>query len=223
MARLIYKQDSTALHRRLTRRHIRLCGQVKGGAPYAQAIQPKLNNLLQKEQKETAADEVYENTYDDLILKDSELDNAVRTLYERSRQYDRENAGNVSVLLFPDLTFSDIVNMPYSEEPKKVSSLIQKLGTLDANHELRALADTLQQKVNAVNSALSARQKAADSVRRCQVDKELAKNEVRAQYEDNYLEARRTLGRQVAESLFPKVPSKSSKKQEDDVNPETKE
>jgi hypothetical protein len=40
MARLIYKQDTLALHKRLTRRHIRLCGQVNGGAPYAQAIQP---------------------------------------------------------------------------------------------------------------------------------------------------------------------------------------
>jgi hypothetical protein len=46
MARLLYKQDSIALHKRLTRRHIRLCGQVKGGALYAQAIQPKLDSLI---------------------------------------------------------------------------------------------------------------------------------------------------------------------------------
>jgi hypothetical protein len=31
MARLLYKEDSVALHKRLTRRHIRLCGQDKGG------------------------------------------------------------------------------------------------------------------------------------------------------------------------------------------------
>jgi hypothetical protein len=53
------------------------------------------------------------------------LDDSVRTLFERGRQYDHENGSSVCVLLFPDLTFSDIVNLPYSEGPKKVSSLIQ--------------------------------------------------------------------------------------------------
>jgi hypothetical protein len=222
MARLLYIHDSAALHKRLTRRHIRLCGQVKGGVSYAQAIQPKLDNLLQKSQALSGAEEMYENTYDDLIFKDADLDDGVRTLFERSRQYDRENGGNIAVLLFPDLTFSDIVNMPYSEEPKKVSSLIQKLETLEPTHELRPLAGMLQQKVDAVNSALNARQQAADNIRRCQVDEELAKNEVRAQYETNYLDARKSLGKQIAESLFPKV-SKTAKKQETEINPEPEE
>jgi hypothetical protein len=136
-----------------TRRHIRLCGQINGGASYAQNIQPKLDNLQQKSQALSATADVYENTYDNLLLKDSYLDDSVRTLFERTKQYDRENGSNISVLLFPDLTFSDIVNMPYSKEPKKVSSLIQKLETLDANHELRPLAGMLQQRVDAVNIA----------------------------------------------------------------------
>jgi hypothetical protein len=223
MARLLYKHDSLALHIRLTRRHIRLCGQVKGGASYAQAIQPELDNLLQKEEALSAAVEVSENAYDDLILKDSFLDDSVRTLFERSKQYDRENREGVSVLLFPDLTFSDIVNMPYSEEPKKVSSLIQKLETLSPAHELRSLAGTLQQKVNDVNVALDARQQAADTVRRCQVDVELAKNEIRAQYEANYLDARKVSGRQTAESLFPKVVQRKFKGEEEEINLETEE
>jgi hypothetical protein len=220
MARLIYKQDTLALHKRLTRRHIRLCGQIKGGASYAQAIQPKLNALLQTEQASAAADEVYENTYDDLVLKDAELDNGVRTLFERSKQYDRDNGGNISVLLFPDLTFSDIVNMPYSEEPKKVQSLIQKLETLEQGHELRPLINFLQQRVDAVNVALEARKQAADNIRRCQVDEELAKNDLRAQYEANYLDARKLLGKQIAESLFPKIVRRRAKDENEDINPD---
>jgi hypothetical protein len=223
MARLLYKQDSTALHIRLTRRHIRLCGQVKGGALYAQAIQPKLDKLLQKTQALSAAEEVYENTYDDLILKDAELDDGVRTLFERTRQYDRENRSGVSVLLFPDLTFSRIVNMPYAEESKKVSSLIQKLETLGATHELSSLADILREKVDTVNVALDARQQASDTVRQCQVDLELAKNEVRAQYEANYFDARKSLGKYIAESLFPKVVRRKSKSREGTVDSETEE
>jgi hypothetical protein len=207
----------------LTRRHIRLCGQVKGGALYAQAIQPKLDKLLQKTQALSAAEEIAENSYDDLILKDAELDDGVRTLFERSRQYDRENRSNVSVLLFPDLTFSDIVNMPYSEELKKVSSLTQKLETLEASHELRPLAGTLQQKIDGVNAVLDARTQAADAIRRCKIDEELAKNEVRVQYEANYLDARKTLGRQTAESLFPKFAKRRVKTEKEDINPETEE
>jgi hypothetical protein len=223
MARLLYKQDSVALHKRLVRRHIRLCGQVKGGASYAQAMKPKSDRLLQTEQALSVAEEMYENTYDDLILTDSELDDSVRTLFERSRQCDRENGGSVSVMLFPDLTFSDIVNMPYSEEPKKVGSLIQKLETLDPAHELRPLIGTLQQRVDAVNTALNARLQAADAVRRRQVDEELSKNEVRAQYETNYLDARKSLGKQIAESLFPKVAKRKAKVEEEDENFEPEE
>jgi hypothetical protein len=220
MARLIYKQDTLALHKRLTRRHIRLCGQIIGGATYAQAIQPKLNALLQTEQMSTAADEAYENTYDDLVLKDAELDNGVRTLFERSKQYDRDNGGHISVLLFPDLTFSDIVNMPYSEEPKKIQSLIQKLETLEQGHELRPLISILQQRVDAVNAALEARKQAADNIRRSQVDEELAKNDLRVQYEANYLDARKLLGKQIAESLFPKILRRRAKDENEDINPD---
>jgi hypothetical protein len=222
MARLLYVYDSSALHKRLTRRHIRLCGQVKGGAIYAQAIQPKLDKLIQTELASAMVDEAYENTYDDLILKDTELDNSVRTLFERSKQHDRDNGGNVSILLFPDLIFSDIVNLPYAEEPKKVQDLIQKLETLEPAHELRSLIGVLQQKVDAVNDALDARRQAVDNVRRCQIDEELAKGELRMQYEVNYLDARKALGKHVAELLFPKF-SKRHAKEDVEINPEEEE
>jgi hypothetical protein len=223
MARLLYRQDSLALHTRWTRRHIRLCGQVKGGASYAQAIQPKLDNLTQKGQALSVAEEVAENSYDDLILKDSHLDDSVRTLFERTRQFDRENGTGISILLFPDLTYSDIINMSYSEEPKKVSGLIQKLETLDASHELRPLIGVLQQKVDAVNAALDARKQATDNVRKCQVEIELAKNEIRAQYEANYFDARKSLGKYIAESLFPKVVRRRTKSEEGNIDSVTEE
>jgi hypothetical protein len=220
MARLLYKQDSTALHKRMARRHIRLCGQVKGGASYAQVMQVKLDNLLQKEHALFVAGELSENTYDDLVLQDSFLDDTVRTVFERTRQHDRENREGVSVLLFPDLTFSNIVNIPFSEESKKINSLIQKLGTLDATHALHPLAGLLQQKVDEVNIAIAARQQAADTVRKCQVDLELARNDVRIQYEMNYLDARKSFGKQIAESLFPKVVHRKIKDDGENISSE---
>jgi hypothetical protein len=196
--------------------------QVKGGAPFALAIQPKLDKFVQKIQARSVAENVAENVYDDLVLKDSYLDDGVRTLFERSRQYDRENGDNITELLFPDLTFSNIIKLSYAEQAKKVRDLIQKLETLDQTHELRTLAETLQQKVNAVNEALEARNKAADTIRRCQVEEELAKNEVRLQYEANYFEARKLLGKRIAESLFSKATTRGTKKNEADTNSDSR-
>jgi hypothetical protein len=43
------------------------------------------------------------------------------------------------------------------------------------------------------------------------------------QYENNYLDARRTLGKQIAESLFPKIVKRRTKDEEEDVNQEQEE
>jgi hypothetical protein len=52
---------------------------------------------------------------------------------------------------------------------------------------------------------------------------ELAKNEIRAQYEANYFDARKSLGKYIADSLFPKVERCKSKSEEGDIDSETDE
>ncbi|MDR1584157.1 MAG: hypothetical protein LBS55_13050 [Prevotellaceae bacterium] len=69
--------------------------------------------------------------------------------------------------------------------------------------------------MNVVNADLEDRKQAADNVRRCQIDEKLSKNEVRAQYETNYLDARK--------SLFPKVVNRRNKGGEKDLNPKPEE
>jgi hypothetical protein len=51
----------------------------------------------------------------------------------------------------------------------------------------------------------------------------LAKNNVRAQYENNYLDARKFLDKQTAESLFPKIVRRKAKAEEEEINSATEE
>lgn len=48
MARMLSDRESTERHLDSTRRHVRLCKQVKGAEPLAAAIEPAYQELLQK-------------------------------------------------------------------------------------------------------------------------------------------------------------------------------
>jgi hypothetical protein len=195
----------------MARRHIRLCGQINGAADYGKAMQPKLDDLALKERERHEAEELCENAQDDLVLKDSSLDNCVRNLFEHARRYDRDNMTRFTEMLFPHLSFSDIINAPLSDEPIRVMHLVEKLEHLEEWNELRKYAESLTKYVTAVNEALDARRKSAETLSRRQANEELARNAVRTQYESNYLDARKQYGKQQAEHLFPKVPRRPGK------------
>lgn len=214
MARMIYKRDSTAVHLKMGRRHIRLCGRKSGTGKWTTAMQVALDKLKEKEREKNIVADARDDAYDDVRLCDVELDNAVRTAYERARQYDRENMARTLDILFPSRGFSTIVNMPLSKEPAEVNKLILKLESLEENHPLRDLVNPLKNKVEASGNAWENYQKAIFNLQEMLVSEELAKMAVRQQYEYNWLDARKEFGATVAETLFPKVSAKSSPKQD---------
>ena len=115
MARRIYQSDSTNLHLKAVRRHIRLANKQKGAEKFATRILPYQTALTEKHQNSLLADEKREDAYDDIQLADKILDDDVRTAFESCEQYDRKNPGaNIKLKVFPKGTFSDIVNMPYA-------------------------------------------------------------------------------------------------------------
>lgn len=211
MARLIYQQDSTPQHKRMARRHIRLCGQINGAAPYGQAMQEKLDALIGKENERVASEEQCENALDDIVMKDQLLDNKVRNLFEHARRYDRDNLTQFTAMLFPNNTFTEFINLPATEEPLKVLQLIEKLENLEEGHELLQNHEGLSDAAGAVIDAQDARREAIGTLRRRQASEELARNDVRVQYENNYLDARKNFGKMKAEMLFPKIAHRSSK------------
>ncbi|MDR2926697.1 MAG: hypothetical protein LBV41_00610 [Cytophagaceae bacterium] len=223
MARLMYQSDSTRQHRRMARRHIRLCGQIKGAAKYGQAMQPKLDTLTEKENEKLEAEELCENALDDLTLKNATLDNCIRNVYDIIRIYDRDNLTDFITVLFPNNRFTDITSLPVTEEPLEVVRLIEKLKNAEDQNFVLPHIDSLTAALNSVNEAIANRQHANENLSRRQANEELARNDIRAQYEFNYLDARKDLGKQRVELLFPKVARKGSKTKKDANNNITEE
>ncbi len=224
MARMILQRDSAAMHLRMAKRHARLCGRVSQTKKYAAALQGALKKLEEKEKERKDASDEREYAYDDVILCDTELDNAVRTTFERAQQYDRDHLSRVRDLLFPTHGFSTIVYMPLSKEPQEVSKIVIKINQLEDGHELKPLAATLQEKADASTAAWNTYQQAINRLKDIQAFEELAKLAVRRQYEHNWLDARKEFGVSVADSLFPKVSNKPPMPpQQDDEEPPVNE
>jgi hypothetical protein len=215
---MLYQRDSTAMHLRLGRRHVRLCGRVTGAEQFAAAIQPKLDKLAAREQERKAETENRENAYDDVVLHDTQLDDAIRTVFERIRQYDREHTTRTLDLLFPGRAYSDLIRKPLSEEPHAVNKIIVKLEGVDTGAEFKELAALLRQKTEASINSWNVYQQTVARYNEITAAEEVIKLEVRQQYEYNWLDARRAYGANVANSLFPKVSKNPAAHDEDDAD-----
>lgn len=223
MARMISQRDSAAMHLRMAKRHVRLCGRLAQTKQYAATMQEVLKQLEEKEKERKTASDDREYAYDDVILCDTDLDNAVRTVFEKTRQYDRDHLSRTLDLLFPARGFSDLVRMPLSKEPQEVSKLVVKLNQLEDDHDLKPLAVTLQEKTDASITAWNTYQKAITRLKEIQAAEELDKLAVRRQYEHNWLEARKEFGVSVADSIFPKVSGKAAIPSQEDEEPPVSE
>jgi len=204
MAQLLYDRQSTAVHLSACGRHIRLCRQVPGTETLVAAIEPLFLALQgkQAQTRQTLWDR--QAAYDSVQLADALLDDKVRTLFERGKQYDRENPGRPVVMqLFPDEKFSTVVNAPLVKEPDLVEQLKQRLENLGADHPLYPLAEPLGQAVAAVRNALAAYQNAITTLKSKEAEEEIAQANLRRQFEFNYYDAMRLFGKNFAQRLFP--------------------
>jgi hypothetical protein len=94
---------------------------VKGAEQLAAAIEPAYQELLQKQAATRAKFEAKQYALDDLIFRDADLDDGVRTAFEKATQFDRENPGaKVLLKVFPGGTFSEITRAERAKEPDVV-------------------------------------------------------------------------------------------------------
>lgn len=214
MATLLNDRDSTARHLDLTRRHTRLCRQVKGAGALATAIETVNQALIQKQAATKTKFDARQDALDDFILRDLELDDSVRTAFEKCKQFDRENpTATVLLKIFPNGTYSELTNHERSKEPDVIEQLAVRFESLGATHALYPIAADLKTKVSASRAALTAYQNAIRNHKLAEADEEIAQNDLRLQYEANYLEARKTLGRTAAERLFPRHSRQSAREE----------
>jgi hypothetical protein len=218
MARMLYQKESSTFYLRMGRRHVRLCGRVNGAGKYAEKMHPVLDALREKEQERINATNLREDAYDDVVLCDAELDNAVRTTFERIRQYDRENKTSFINLFFPSNGFHEIITLSYSKEPQEVKNIVIKLDGLEEGHELKNLSTGLLQKVETSFAAWDTYGKAISHLKELRAAEEISKLAVRQQYEHNWLDARKEFGLAIADSIFPKVAKRAVKDNDDSDN-----
>jgi hypothetical protein len=221
MPRLLYETDSTDRHVNMTRRHIRLCKKTKGAEKYATTIQPTMQELLAKQTVTAQKTELRQDAYDDMVLSDTDLDNCVKTAFERCKQYDRDIPGErVLARMFPEEKFSHITTAAYTLEPDMVDELIIRFGTLTVDHPLAGVAADLQTKVDSFRTKFTHVETTIRAQKQAEAEEEIAKMNLRRKYEDNYLAARKELGKVVAERLYPQIGTKTTPVEPEETAPE---
>lgn len=214
MAQMLRDTDSTERHLNMTRRHIRLCGYVKGTEQLITNLKSGVDVLLQKQAAANVAKEKREDAYDLMLLEDANLDNSVKTLFENCQQYDRDNAGApVLYRIFTDGKFSTISEMNRTDEPDAVLQLAIRLESLGSEHPLAALAATMREKATVTRNAIENHKQLVLAEENAWTEELVARAGLRQLYEENYLDARKRFGKDQAERLFPKM-IRPSKKEE---------
>lgn len=208
MAQLLYPRQSTETHLNATRRHMRLCRQNKGGEKFASRIETSYNELEEKQKLTNKAKLDKESTYDDVILCDSDLDNSIRTLFEKCKQYDRENPGRpILNQLFTDGKLSTIIYAPLENEPEMAEQLLSRLAALGANHALADQNQMIKTNIDKCKTALSAYHQAIKLQKAAEADEEISKSNLGRQYEFNYLDLVKEFGKSNANRYFPIISS----------------
>jgi hypothetical protein len=209
MARMLADRDSSALHLNQARRHERLARRYRQDA-YAVSIRSAIDALQTK--ADISADKELERqgATDDVAAADADLDDAIRSLFNSAEIFERENLGSgVITGLFPDGGFSSIINISTIQEPAAADALAIRLENLGGAHALAPHAQKIRTLAAAVRDAFTALDAAIRASKAAEAEEEIAQAALRRQYEVNYLEARKQLGRTLAERLFPATRSSS--------------
>lgn len=188
---------------------MRLCKQVKGCENYATHIEPFYKDLEEMQKATMLAKQNKESAYDDVVLYDTDLDNSIRTLFEKCKQYDRENPGRpVLNQLFPDGKISTILYAPLESEPSMASQLLTRLEGLGNSHLLSGQGEGIKANIEKCKAALTSYYNSIDVLKSAEASEEISKSKIRRQYEFNYLDMVKEFGKNNADRLFPDINSK---------------
>jgi hypothetical protein len=202
---MLADRDSSALHLSLAHRHQRLARRYNQET-MAETIQAAMTALETRSAATDARELDRQAAYDGVQATDADLDNAVRNLFNDAENFDRANVGaGVVVKLFPEGGFTPVTSLEISKELSAVEGLATRVEALGAQHALKAHAATLRTRAQEVRTAITAMENAIRARAAALAEEEIAQAALRRQYEGNYLDARRSLGRAQAERLFPSV------------------
>lgn len=203
MSRMLADRDSTDLHLNLSRRHQRLARRYKQAALVA-AIQTSIDGLAARQSTSAEKELDRQGAYDDVQAADGDLDDAIRNLFSGAESFDRDHLGaGTLAILFPSGGFGTMIELEVAQEPDAAEALAIKVETLGTAHTLAPHGVKLKTLAAIVREALSALNDAVRAAKNAQAEEEIAQGTLRRQYESNYLTARQSLGRGIAERIFP--------------------
>lgn len=206
MARLLNTNDSASRCLNSVRRHQRLTKQVVNDEGLISQVQPEYDILQGRVQISNEKEMARENAYDDLILADRNLDDTLRTVFEKCKQYDRDHMSErVLVTVFPEETFGDIVRLPFAKEVTEVERIAVRIDSLGDGHSLSGLAEDIRAKAKLSKEAIRGVDEAIRNKKLAEADVDIAKEALIRKYEGNYLDARKKYGRNTADKLFPSI------------------
>ncbi len=218
MAQLLYEKQSTKVHLNATNRHIRLCRRSSGTEQAITAIEPFYKTLVEKQQATEEASLKREMAHDDVYHFDDILDDEVRSCFEDCKQYDRKNPGRPALnLVFPDGKFTTIINTPLDNEPDKVEQLVSRIESLGAEHPLNKLVAGLKSGIANCRAALVAYHDSITTQKSAEAVEEIAKANLRRQYEFNYLDLVKQFGKRHANRFFPVLRSNNKASNTDEA------
>jgi len=220
MATMISESRSSETHESISNRHQRLCQRTKGAEILVQNIAPCILNLSNKRIDTQRRKQYKEEMNDGVILANSEMDDEVRTLHERCKQYEREHPGcQLTRRIFPGGKVSSIIGASLKSQALEMGQLIIRLNSLEADHPLRTSILSLQESITHEQEAQRSYSEAIAQWKAAMVEETIAKAELRQQYEHNYLDAVKLFGKRFAQRLFPKL-NKSKHTVDEQIIPE---
>lgn len=194
-------------------RHQRLSNQIVGAENLAIAIQSPVNYLKEKYMFRLNAQEDKGAAYDNVVLKDTIMDDVIRNISDAAKQYDRKNVGRgIYTNLFPDGKTTSITSASLSKEPDKADRLLQRLDRFEEGNPLLAYKEPLSTAIADARTAISAYELAITNEQKILADESMAKDDLVRQYEYNYHDAAKLFGKKYANRLFPKT-SKTKKEE----------
>ncbi len=221
MVRLTEK-DSVPRVADATERHIRLCNQTPGGEKYKAAIELHYSDFKEKKAKLDEMQKEVNFAQDIIWLKDGVLDNTLRNIGGRAREYDRNHPGNNTLnLLFPGGGVTSVVTLPDKEEPDAAHSIAQKIIALGEQHELYSFAAKIEEEVAECRTALAQQVTALQNLGDAKTALAISKMALVRQYNANYFTAASDVNKEFAEKLFPRL--RPNKRKKNNTEPDIEE
>lgn len=206
MIRLTEK-DSAQKVNDATEKHIHSCNQSSVDATkYKNLIQPLYDDFVGKKAKLEEVQKTVKFAKDAIKLSDKKLDNILRDLSGRAKEYDRNNSGtNVALLLFPNGNVTDVIYTSDEKEIEIAHSIAQKIVSLGPDHELFTFAAKIDQAVTNSRTAFDEYKTAQQNEADAKTALTISKVGVVKQYNANYFIAATDVDKTFAESLFPSL------------------